>query len=367
MNRDRAIDCFLKKQTFFFKKEVSNSNRTFKKNIIWFIILIQNNKIGIGECNPILDQYALKNLKKFEIELKNLSIKILSLKRTEIYYYYKYISYSSILFGLEQAFLSLKNQFPVLYHSEFTCGKEGVPINSLIWLNSFKNKKDVIREMENQILEGFSLIKIKINTKSFNDQIIILKEIKRKYPFIKIRIDANGSFDDVQKALYCLNKFYDLDIVDSMEQPISSGNWKNMSKICQKSKLPIALDEELINIHVLKEKKKLLDIISPQYIILKPSINGGFYGSEEWILEASKRKIKWCVSSSLESNIGINAIAQWTFMMKKKYNNNQNFNVHGLNTGILYVNNWISPLEIKKGYIWYNPFMKWKIPILLNE
>ncbi|WP_185860502.1 enolase C-terminal domain-like protein [Blattabacterium cuenoti] len=359
------MNCFLKKKTFFFKKKVFNSNRIFKKNIIWFIILIQNNKIGIGECNPILDQYALNNLKKFEIELKILSNKILSLKKTEICCYYKYISYSSILFGLEQVFLSFKSQFPMLYHSEFIHGKKGIPINSLMWLNSFNNKKHAIKEIENQIIEGFSFIKIKINMELFHNQFFVLKEIKRKYPFIKIRVDANGCFKNIKKALYYLKKLYDLDIVDFMEQPISSGNWKNMSKICKKSKLPIALDEELANVNVLKEKKKLLDIISPQYIILKPSINGGFNGSEEWVLEASKRKIKWYVSSSLESNIGINAIAQWTFMMQKKYNN-QNFNAHGLNTGILYVNNWISPLEIKKGFIWYNPYIKWEIKTLLN-
>ncbi|WP_185857106.1 enolase C-terminal domain-like protein [Blattabacterium cuenoti] len=364
MKKHREINCFLKKRTFFFRNTIFNSNRKFKKNIIWFIILTQNNNIGIGECNPILDQSALNNLKKFEIELRNLSNKILSLKKIEIYYYYKYISFSSILFGLEQAFLSLKTRFPVLYHSEFTYGKEGIPINSLMWLNYFNNVKHAIKEMENLIIKGFLLIKIKINSELFNNQYFVLKEIKKKYPFIKIRVDANGCFNNIQEALYYLNKFYDLDIIDSMEQPILSGNWKSMSEICKKSKIPIALDEELENVNILKEKKRLLDVIQPKYIILKPSINGGFYGTEEWILEANKRKIKWYISSSLESNIGINAIAQWTFIMQKKYNNQ---GPHGFNTGILYLNNWISSLEIKKGFIWYNPFTKWKIKILLNK
>ncbi|WP_185851937.1 enolase C-terminal domain-like protein [Blattabacterium cuenoti] len=363
MNKHREINCYLKKKTFFFSEKIFNSNRKFKKNIIWFIILTQNNNIGIGECNPILDQSALKNLKKFEIELINLSKRILYIKRTEIYFYYKYISYSSILFGLEQAFLSLKTKFPVLYHSEFTHGKKGIPINSLMWLNSFNNIKYAIKEMENRIIKGFSLIKMKINAELFNNQYFVLKEIRKKYPFIKIRVDANGCFKNIEEALYYLNKFYDLDIIDSMEQPILPGNWKIMSEICEKSKLPVALDEELGNVNILKEKKKLLDVIQPKYIILKPSINGGFYGSEEWILEANKRKIKWYISSSLESDIGINAIAQWTFIMQKKYNNQD---THGLNTGILYLNNWISSLEIKKGSIWNNPFEKWKIKILLN-
>ncbi len=256
MNNIKKMNCFLKKKIFFFKKQVFNSNRTFRKNIIWFIILTRNNKIGIGECNPILDQYALKNLKNFEIELKNLSKMILYLKKTEMCFYYKYISYSSILFGLEQAFLSLKNKFPMLYHSKFTYGIEGIPINSLMWLNSFnKDKKYAIEKMEDQIIEGFSLIKMKVNMKFINDQYFILKEIKRKYPFLKIRVDANGCFENIQKAFYYLNKFYDLGIIDSMEQPILSGNWKDMSEICKKSKLPIVLDEELENIHELKKKQ----------------------------------------------------------------------------------------------------------------
>jgi L-alanine-DL-glutamate epimerase and related enzymes of enolase superfamily len=363
---NEKINCFLKKKTFFFKEEIYNSNRTFQKNIIWFIILIKNNKIGIGECNPILDKFALKNLKKFQIELENLLIKIHLLKKEEVHYYYKYISYSSILFGLEQAFLSLKNKFPMLYHSAFTDGKEGVYINSLIWINSFNSREYAIKKMENQIFKGFSFIKIKINIDLFDNQYFILKEIKNKYPFIRIRIDANGCFKNVQKALYYSDKFYDLHIVDVIEQPIPSGNWKDMSKICEKSKLPIGLDEELENVNVLKEKKRLLDVIHPQYIILKPSINGGFYRSEEWILEANKRKIKWYISSSLESNIGINAIAQWTFIMHKKYENQNFLNSHGLNTGVLYTNNWISPLEIKGGSIWYNPLIKWKIKTLID-
>ncbi|AFJ90795.1 enolase C-terminal domain-like protein [Blattabacterium sp. (Blaberus giganteus)] len=366
MNKYKEINCFLKKRTFFFRKKIFNSNRTFQKNVIWFIILIKNNKIGIGECNPILDKYALKNLKKFEIELENIYKKIIFLKKTEIYYYYKYISYSSILFGLEQAFLSLKNEFPILYHSEFTHGNEGIPTNNLMWLNSFNKTKYAIKEIENQIMKGFSFIKMKINKELIENQFIVLNKIKKIYPSIKIRVDANGCFENIQMALYYLNKFYDLDIIDFIEQPILPGNWKYMSEICEKSKLPIALDEELENVNILKKKKRLLDIISPQYIVLKPSINNGFYGSEEWILEAEKRKIKWYISSSLESNIGINAIAQWTFMMQNKYSHKNFFNAHGLNTGILYINNWISSLEIKKGFIWFNPFTKWRIETLLN-
>ncbi|WP_185858317.1 enolase C-terminal domain-like protein [Blattabacterium cuenoti] len=355
---------FLKEKTFYLKNKIFNSNRTFITNTIWFFVLKKNNKIiGIGECNPLLDTFKDSNQFKFKEELDKVYKKVISLKKTKICYYHKYISYPSILFGLEQVLLSLKNKFPVLYNSKFVNGKEGVPVNGLIWLNSFNKKKEnnVMKYIGDKIMEGFSFIKIKINTKLFNYQYFILKKIKKKYPIAKIRIDANGCFNNVKDTLFYLNKLYELNMVCSIEQPILSGNWKYMSEICKQSKIPIALDEELKGINNLENKKRLLDFIKPKYIVIKPSINGGFFGSKEWILEAKKREIKWWISSSLESNIGINAIAQWTFIIDKKYKNK--INVHGLNTGFLYINNWESPLEIKKGSIWYNPLLKWKIKI----
>ncbi|WP_238786188.1 enolase C-terminal domain-like protein [Blattabacterium cuenoti] len=341
---------FIFKKKFIFKNKIYNSNKIFRYSIIWYIILKNNNKIGIGECNPILDKLALKNLKKFENELYIVSNKII-FNKMKIFYYYKYINYSSILFGLEQAFLSLKNKFIILYNSEFTKGWKGVPINDLIWLNAWK-KHDIIKKIENKIFEGFLFIKIKINIKLIYYQCKILEYINKKYPFVKIRIDANGCFNNKNIALYYINNIlYKFHIIHSIEQPILSGNWKEMYEICKKSKLPIALDEELEGIKKLEDKKKLLDFIKPNYIVIKPSVNGGFYESEEWIFEAKKRNIKWWISSSLESNIGINAIAQWSFMMNKKY---KKIITHGLNTSFLYTKNFNIPIKIIKGHIWYN-------------
>ncbi|AWU44817.1 enolase C-terminal domain-like protein [Blattabacterium punctulatus] len=355
------INSFLKKK-FFFKEKIKNSKRTFNYNIIWYLILKKNNKIGIGECNPLLDNNAFKNLNVYEKELLYLSKKINIIQKNESYYYHSYISYSSILFGLEQAILGLKNKYPILYDSKFTIGKSGISINSLIWLFSLSNIniENEVKKIEKEINKGFLFIKMKISPKLFTYQLIVLKKIKKKYPYIKIRIDANGSFKNSKEAIYYINKLYDINIVYSVEQPIKIGNWKDLSNICKKSKLPIALDEELIGINNLKFKKRLLDIISPKYIILKPSVCGGFLGSKEWIIEAYKRKIKWCISSSLESKIGINAIAQWTFKMEEKYNKG----VHGLNIGYFH-NDFYSPLHIKKGYIWYNPLKIWKFKNLI--
>ncbi|WP_185870299.1 enolase C-terminal domain-like protein [Blattabacterium cuenoti] len=353
----------LKKYQFFFQKKVKNSNRIFKYNIIWFLVIKKENKIGIGECNPLLDQFAFDNLNNYEKELQYLSERINILKKMECYYYHRFISYSSIFFGLEQAFLSLKNRFPILYSSDFTNGKVGLPTNSLIWLNTFKEDKTLLfKSIEKKILQKFSFIKMKINSKFFYYQYLVLKKVKKEYPHIKIRVDANGSFKSRKNALDCIEKLFDLNIIHYIEQPIGSGNWNDMSHLCKNSKLPIALDEELIKIHNLKLKKKLLDIICPHYIVIKPNICGGFFGSEEWILEAEKRKIGWCISSSLESNIGINAISQWTFNIVEKRNHSI---VHGLNTGSFYINNFYSPLQVEKGNIWYNPLRKWKIKNLI--
>ncbi|AWU43704.1 O-succinylbenzoate synthase [Blattabacterium sp. (Cryptocercus kyebangensis)] len=354
------INSFLRKHKFFFKGKIKNSKRTFHYNIIWFLILRKEDKIGIGECNPLLDNFSFKNLDRYEKELRYLSDRINIIKKKEFYYYHSYITYSSILFGLEQAFLGLENRYPILYDSKFTNGELGLSINSLIWLFSLFKVENEVKKIEKEIDRGFSFIKMKISPKLFPYQFLVLKKIKKKYPYIKIRVDANGSFKNSKEALYCINKLYDISIVHSVEQPIESGNWKDLSKICKKSKLPIALDEELVGINNLKLKKRLLDIISPKYIILKPSICGGFSGSKEWIIEAYQRKIKWCMSSSLESKIGINAIAQWTVKMEEKYNTG----VHGLNIGYFH-NDFYSPLHIKKGCIWYNPLKIWKFKNLI--
>lgn len=352
----------LKKHQFFFKKGVKNSNKTFEYSIIWFFIIKKEEKIGIGECNPLLEK--LDNLNLYEKELLFISRKINAIKKTEIDYYRPYIFYSSILFGLEQAFLGLKKKFPILYDSKFTNGKVGLSINSLRSYSSIRNTEYEIKKIEKEIFQGFSFIKMKISPIFFHNQYLyfLLKKIQNKYPYIKISMDANGSFKRKEDLISFINKFCDINIIHSVEQPIKVGNWKEISTICKVSKIPIALDEELMGINNLKFKKKLLDTIKPQYIVLKPSICGGFSGCKEWILEANKRKIGWWISSSFECHIGINSIAQWTFKMEREHENSRG--VHGLNIGY-FCNDFFSPLQVKKGTIWYNPLHQWNIKNLL--
>ncbi|WP_185850786.1 enolase C-terminal domain-like protein [Blattabacterium cuenoti] len=348
----------LKKRVFFFEKRIQNSSRVFKKILIWFLIIKKKNKIGIGECNPLLEVTNLKKLSSYKKELFFLSEKINFLKKEETNFYRPYISFSSILFGLEQALFGLKKGFPILYNSEFTDGKKGIPINGLIWISSLK---EIEKEIKKKIIQGFLFLKIKINPKIFLHKGFFLEKIKKKYPNVKISLDANGSFEKKDFFSF-IKKTKNLDIIHSIEQPIKPGNFKDLIEVCRESNIPIALDEELINIKDLEMKKIFLDIINPNYIVLKPSVCGGFSGTKEWIEIANERKIGWWISSSLESHIGINSISQWLFHLEKKilYNNNSSRGLHGLNIGHFH-NDFLSPLIVKKGSIWYNPLKKWKI------
>ncbi|WP_238783858.1 enolase-like domain-containing protein [Blattabacterium cuenoti] len=319
-----------------------------------------DNNFIIGECNTLLDIKSLIDLIKIDKELKWIVNKINFSKELKFYNLKNNISYSSVFFVLEQIFIGLKKEYPILYNSEFTKGKEEIFINDIIWLYEWKkyNEKIFIEKIHSKIKNGFSCIKIKINKELLYLQYNFLKKIKNIYPFLKIRIDANGCFKNKFEALYFINKFYELDIICLFEQPILPGNWNDISYICKNSESPIALDEELIGIVKLKEKRKLLDFINPEYIVIRPSICGGFNGSEEWIKEAYKRNIRWYVSSSLESNIGINAIVQWTFIMNKKYSLGNKI-YHGLNTTCIYINELnTSPfVKGKVGFTWNNKFL----------
>ncbi|WP_185882233.1 enolase C-terminal domain-like protein [Blattabacterium cuenoti] len=337
---------FLKKKIFFFKKNIINSKRIFHKCVIWFLVIKVKNKISIGECNPIIEE---NNLAKYEQELLCLSQRINLIQKQEICYYYNYINYSSILFGLEQVLLGLKKQFPIFYKSKFTIGQEGIPINYVIWLN--KDVNDLIHKIKLKYNLGFSSFKIKINLKYFDDQYNALKQISDTYPAIKVILDANECFKNYDIALCYIKKLEKIKIIHSIEQPIKSKNWNEMSKICKNSKIPITLDEELFSVNEITKKKNLLDIINPKYIVLRPNINWGFNGVKEWILEAEKRHINWKVSSSLETTIGMNVISQWLYyVFNKKMNDNLLPIHHGLITQH-FVNDIRLPLTMKNGYL----------------
>jgi L-alanine-DL-glutamate epimerase-like enolase superfamily enzyme len=241
----------------------------------------------------------------------------------------------------------------LLFPSIFTNGKTGIPINGLVWMGDKAFMQKQIRE---KIESNYHCIKLKIGALNFETELAIIKEIRREFSAneIEIRLDANGGFQP-ENALEKLKKLAVYDI-HSIEQPIKQGLFEKMAQLCEQSPIPIVLDEELIGIES-ADKEFVIAKIKPAYIILKPSLLGGFKQSEEWIRLAEKHHVKWWVTSALESNIGLNAIAQWTYTLQSAL-------PQGLGTGQLYHNNIPSPLEISEAKLYYNPEMKWDFRIL---
>lgn len=329
-----------------FKRPSGTSRGILKTKETWFVILDQNGKQGIGECG-ILRTLSIDDRPDYEEKLKwtceNITYGLAFLLK-------ELCEFPSIQFGLEQAFLSLQSKSPFdLFPSKFTNSEKSIPINGLVWMG---DKDFMKRQIKEKLAAGFSCIKMKIGAIDFETEISLLKSIRKEFSSdeIELRVDANGAFSSIN-ALEKLKILSELEI-HSIEQPIKQGQLQEMAILCEKTPLPIALDEELIGVFSVTKKLELLQTIQPQYIILKPSLIGGYGGSEEWVKIADTHNIDWWITSALESNIGLNAIAQWTFTL----NNNM---PQGLGTGGLYTNNFDSPLEIKKGGLQYNNSKKW--------
>lgn len=334
-----------------FKVPGKTSRGTMHNRDIWFLKVYEKNYpqfIGIGECAP-LPGLSIEPIEEIQDKLVDVCIKI---NQWEELLNEDLIEFPSILFALEQALLDLRNQgSKILFPSKFTDGNELIAINGLIWMG---NPQYMIDQINEKIHQGFRCLKLKVGTNSIQDELNIIREIRNTFGFedIEIRLDANGAFHP-EEVLQILNDFSEYDI-HSIEQPISTGKWDEMSELCRLSPIPIALDEELIGIQTREEAEELLNEIMPSYIILKPSLLGGFRQCEEWIELAEQYEIGWWITSALESNVGLNAIAQWTFTK-------QNPMYQGLGTGQIFTNNIDSPLYLDGEHLMYDPSKKWKI------
>ncbi|MFD0964154.1 o-succinylbenzoate synthase [Pseudofulvibacter geojedonensis] len=339
-----------KKHILEFKRPSGTSRGVLNTKETWFIILEKDGKQGIGECG-ILRTLSVDDVPEYEKVLQWTCLNI-HLGLDELLP--ELIQYPSIQFGLEQAFMSLnsQNQFE-LFTSPFTKDKIGININGLIWMGDKQFMKSQIKD---KLAQGFSCIKMKIGAIDFETELDLLKSIRKEFSKndIELRVDANGAFTPVN-ALEKLKKLSEFDL-HSIEQPIKPKQFNEMAMLCEKSPLAIALDEELIGVFSVTDKKKVLQTIQPQYIILKPSLIGGFKGSKEWIDLAADLKISNWITSALESNVGLNAISQWTFTLNNPL-------PQGLGTGSLYTNNIDSPLEVKNGHLYYNKKLNWNFNI----
>jgi o-succinylbenzoate synthase len=329
-----------------FKRPSGTSRGVLNEKETWFIILEDNGKKGIGECG-ILRGLSADDRLDYEEKLKwtcdNIHLGKDSLWEA-------LLEFPSIQFGIEMAFQSLASENPfMLFASAFTQGKQNININGLVWMG---DEEFMRQQIEEKLAQGFHCIKLKIGAIDFQKELDLLRFIRQNFDAdtIEIRVDANGAFDE-NKTLYKLNQLSGYHI-HSIEQPIKKNNTDRMAELCKTTPIPIALDEELIGVFLHEEKEKLLQKIKPQYIVLKPSFVGGFRGTKEWIDLAKKHQIGWWITSALESNIGLNAIAQWTFLQN-------NSMPQGLGTGGLYTNNFDCPLEIKKGQLVYNSRLNW--------
>ena len=258
-------------------------------------------------------------------------------------------NHSSIQFGLEQAILDFSNGCKGIYFpSKFIEGEKTIKINGLVWMGNFD---EMICRIDQKIHEGYKCIKLKIGAINFAKELEMIQYIRSHFnaQTLEIRVDANGGFP-MDYTMPRLARLAELE-VHSIEQPIRQGNWDLMSFLCENSPIPIALDEELIGINKLSDKISMLDIIKPKYIILKPSLCGGFCGATEWIKLAAERNIGWWITSSLESNIGLNALSQWVATLNTTM-------PQGLGTGGLFTNNFQSPVYLDGEQLCYNPDVK---------
>ena len=329
------------KYTLQFKRPAGTSRGVLTEKPTWLLTIEHNGRRGIGECSP-LPGLSIDDISDYERSKLLWTCAHISLGKEALWEQLK--SYPSIQFGVEQAFLSLEaEQEGVLFPSPFTEGQVPIPINGLIWMGDKHYMQQQIRE---KLSQGFHCIKMKIGAIDFETEYALLKGIRQQYTpsDIELRVDANGAFSPLE-ALEKLKRLSDLEI-HSIEQPIRAGQYEQMARLCEASPLPIALDEELIGVACPERKKEILQWIRPAYIILKPSLIGGYRGSEEWIDLAEKQGIGWWVTSALEGNVGLSAIAQWTYTLKNPL-------PQGLGTGSLYTNNFPSSLEVKNGGLWW--------------
>jgi o-succinylbenzoate synthase len=345
------IKASIRFREFKYRKPAVTSRGSYSTKKVFFIILYEESMPfikGIGECSvfPGLSMDDTPDFEKKLLEIVDLINKGWYNIKTPLY------TWPSINFALETALKDLECKgTKILYPSEFTEGRDAIPINGLIWMG---DKQKMKHEIEGKLNSGFTCIKLKIGALDFEDEYQLLKSLRDIYPVneLEIRVDANGAFLP-SEAPGILDKLSSLSI-HSIEQPILPSQLEEMARLCETSPLPVALDEELIGKHPAENKKQLLKMIRPHYIVLKPGLLGGIRSCNEWIGVAEELNIGWWITSSLESNIALNVIAQWTYTLNNPVH-------HGLSTGNLFENNIESPLALTGEKLYYFARKKWDL------
>ena len=330
----------IEERTLHFKQPAGTSRGIYTTRKSWFVRLSDGTKTGMGECAPLPDlscdarpDYA-EVLEQFCQTLCETGEIDSDIMRT----------YPSMLFGLETALRNLQHG-NLLFDTAFSRGEVGIPINGLVWMGNYE---EMLQRMETKLSQGYRCVKLKIGAIDFQQELDLIKRIRERFSFheVELRLDANGAFP-YEEALYKLELLSQY-AIHSIEQPIRAGQWAYMAELCRESPLPIALDEELIGVNDPDMKAHMLNIIKPRYIILKPSLHGGMMGCREWISIAQEMGVGSWITSALESNIGLNSIAQFT---SDVYGDNIRM-PQGLGTGQLFTDNIPMPLEIRGDQLW---------------
>ncbi len=340
-----------KKHVFNFKRAAGTSRGVLNHRTSYHLVVWNDQEPeikGIGECSTIkgLSPDPWEDYEKILSEIQNHP------EPSQIWLEEGLKNFPSIRFGLETALLDLQTGGQhILFPSDFTKGQTGIPINGLIWMGTEEFMQQQIRE---KIEAGFHCIKLKIGAIDFEKELELLRSIRRQFSEneLELRVDANGAFAP-DEALEKLKLLCELGI-HSIEQPIRQQQWDEMSRLCESTPIPIALDEDLIGLKTREEIRVMLKHIRPQHLVLKPSLLGGFSLTNLFIEEAKLANTNWWITSALEGNIGLNAIAQWTALLENPL-------PQGLGTGQLFTNNIPSPLFIGNAKLNYDPTNAWKL------
>ncbi len=315
-----------KKHTLRFRVPAGTSRGVLREKSVYFLRLHANGRTGTGECAP-WHGLSIDATPDFETQLAEVCRRISAGEHPDGIHL---PHLPALQFGLEMAWLDWRNGGTgILFDIPFTRGEINLPTHGLIWMDSADGLR---RQIEAKIAAGFTVIKMKIGAIDFADECVVLAGVRREYPAdrIALRLDANGAFspESATEKLAALAQFG----IEFLEQPIKPGQWDALAELCAATPIPIVLDEELIGHNTPAERRRLLDTIRPQGIVLKPALLGGFAACDDWIAAATERGIQWWANSALESNVGLSAICQWVSARAPD-------RVHGLGTGKLYENN----------------------------
>jgi o-succinylbenzoate synthase len=352
-----SLKVSLSERVLHFRQPAGTSRGIYTERRSWFVDIADGDAVGHGECAPLPDlscdalppDIYKDVLEKFCREVE----------QTGEIPYEAMRDYPSMLFGLETAMLDVNSKKrrsmaegktddrSVLFDTPFARGEVGIPINGLVWMGTFD---EMSKRIEEKLVQGFRCIKLKIGAIDFDSELALIKQIRSRFSRseVELRVDANGAFDyadgDALYKLELLSQF----ALHSIEQPIKAGQWANMAELCRESPLPIALDEELIGVNDPEQKRQLLHIIKPAFIVLKPSLHGGMAGCREWIETARQEDIGSWITSALESNVGLNAIAQFCSNVYGPHLTMP----QGPGSGQLFTDNIPMPIEISDDRLW---------------